>query len=562
VLFLGVLVVAYFGARVFLSSRYIADAVVSFLSERLNCDIVVERAKLDPFSALYLKGFSLSYRKTNKVHDVLRADGVELDFDPLVALGNLRFDSVRLSNASVRLERDSEGWITAGRIITAATFKNPAVLEISANRLNVFLGCCVLPLEEVRANVATALPKVTVRFQGRLYGSMFSGSGSAILREDPQFEGEFRVEPLRIENIQQLSLPSDLKLSGGLECSVFVKGRASSRHVVEKGSYLKLTDVAAVFPGGEKMFSVRKIVLLYQPPVEDKGKPVVRVQFEDGFLDTGIWLHTLDSPDKLIMRNRISAMAFGLPDAVFAVEGDRLLLALPIGEVPLTELKVSITKSGNSVSFDGMKGATCGGEVNGKWVYRRGEGSPRYEVTLRFARINFSELIARTSLSRCRVRGTLSGQLKFASKAFGAAEPSGEGFLQLAMGDVWQFPVFSEIPKALGLSPEETRLPQEVHGAFAIEPSGIRFTNLNLTSGALILRGEGSISYNGEVSLRFDVIRKVAREKSLPVFDDLFGFIADAFSTERKRIEVYGNLSGTSVRLVTEAVPLPKGAGR
>ena len=112
------IIVGYLGLRIFLSGHYVTDAVRTRLAQDLNCDVGLSRASMSPMGALVLEKLSLSYRKADGLHEVFSAESVEIEFEPLSLLETrLRVRGLKFHGAALAFERDSEGWLTMGRIM-------------------------------------------------------------------------------------------------------------------------------------------------------------------------------------------------------------------------------------------------------------------------------------------------------------------------------------------------------------------------------------------------------------------------------------------------------------
>lgn len=547
------------GLRIFLSSHYMKEAVRTCLGQDLNCEVALSRAGLSPMGTLVLENLSLSYRKADGLHEVFKSDRAEVEFEPLSLFeSRLRFTALRFRGAALALERDSEGWLTLGRIVRPAANRPGFSVTVQATDSTLRVGDASVPVEFFSAQVSRAKDRVdlVVKESSLLDGGV-EGSGHVMMQEDPLIHGEFKFRGISLASLFGENKEPGLDVRGVASCDLVVDGRASSAQLLTPGSRLAIKDFSVALSEGPSGKPSAPIVAASRL---DLCAASSRVGGGALLLDLAAEQPEISLPGLLACRGqaglipasqRAAALLSKMDRIEVNMSGSRLRVQHPRLSAVTEKFEGRLMKTGEKVSLQGFKARLWGGDIEANaslgqltmnWLVEGNVGIK--DLGLQNAPpLAFRPEAASEPAKVVKLGGWLSGEFTFRARR--QAEPvfTGNGSVAVRRAQLWDLPVFACVAGKLALPAEATGEPQEFRGAFAADGDKLSFSRLELASDRVKLFGRGTAQYSGSLDLDFGL--NVMPRKQEPG-QGLFGLFG---AGQKHRASVSGYLDSPEATL-------------
>ncbi len=124
-----------------------------------------------------------------------------------------------------------------------------------------------------------------------------------------------------------------------------------------------------------------------------------------------------------------------------------------------------------------------------------------YTIDLKIDGVNVNKLVADTTLKEKKISGDLSSKFAVAGNLLDLDSIRGSGWIHIKNGYLWEIPVVRGIGQALLLRGFEKVIFDEAGGDFTIEHKFLETNNLKLWSNQVVLTGEGSLDFSGNIDL-------------------------------------------------------------
>ena len=534
------LAIAYFAFKLFLSGSYVRSCVIESLADKFNCNLAVDSATLGR-DHLIIRGFTLSYRKSRQVHHVARIGKIIVHFRPHPFFKTGAFDSVQIEDAVVTVARDSEGWVTIGRIISPGARFAAKAFDVDVRYLQLNVGEKSLPIESATLKVTTAWPKVTAQIaDATVLNGAATGKVWFTIEEDAMMGAEIQAGRIDLAEVTRTANTGDLALAGQAACTLRLEGRASSPAWVRKGSSLAVDGLAVGLRGGQSVFQAKKVALVMYQDESPREGLALKARLADSFLNVAPWVQLCDTPRDLLMRQRVEELFRGSPYFHMRLDGTSLRLIYKNLILPLDRCLGTVQHYGEPVIFRDIIADMAGGKVEAYWKHRGTDTAPRYDGQATVSGVSVAQLIRNSSLRGRNIDGTLSGAVEFSTTASASGGIEGKGNLQIRNATLWALPILEQVQRAAKLAGRTDGRNPILTAQLALDKDWVRLDPIHLRDGSVEITGNGEIYHSGEVDLHLQVTSKEALQKNVPVIDDVVGIFSDAFSRKVQAIRVTG----------------------
>ena len=580
---LCVIIAGYLGLRIFLSSHYVTEAVRTRLAHDLNCDVNLSRASLSPMGTLILENLSLTYRKADGLHQVFTADLVEVEFEPMSLLETrLRFMGLKFSGAALALERDSEGWLTLGRIVRPIGNRPALSLVVEASDSVLRVGEATVPVDFFRAEVSRTGDRVDVFVkEGALLGGGVEAGGYVMMQEDPSIHGEFKFRGISLSRLFRENKEPVFDVQGEASCEIVVNGRASSPNLLTTGSHLAVKDFSLALSERGSGKEPGPIVAVSRLDLRSTSSPM---EGRAMILDMAAERPEISVPGLLACRNhvglipasqRVAALMSRIDKIEVNITGSGLKIQHPRASAATEKFDGRLTKSGESVSLQGFKARLWGGDIEGDASFYRSDTNwfVKGHVDLKDVGLQnaaplsvgeedvFAPTAGRTAGFKAsrpaglgdkntpaasaaatasppktvKLGGWLTAGFDFQARS--QAEPvfTGDGNVSVRRAQLWDLPVFACVATLLKLPEGATSIPQEFRGAFSADSDKMTFLRIELVNDHVKVFGKGVARYSGDVDLDLGL------NVTLPKSDSSRGLLKIFEPSQRYRVSVNGD---------------------
>ncbi|NOZ23790.1 MAG: AsmA-like C-terminal region-containing protein [Planctomycetes bacterium] len=540
--FICILAVLYFALKLLLAGSYVTASVVDSLSRTFNCNVRIDGACLS-YNRLTISGLTLSYRKARAIHEIVKIGTMTVGFSPSAFFNRGVFRTIEIDNVSLTIERDSEGWLTFGRIIKPSATLATKSFPIRVRDLRIFAENKCIPVKSATVKVTSAWPRVDVELvEAAIHDGKATGRGWFALEEDPRLEASLTANGVALQDPLLPPAAGDLRLTGTVSCNLLFSGTASSPFLMKEGSWLTAKDVSARIGDRPPVFETDLATLTLERREGKTKRAEIRANLGRTLLDVTPWLHSRDTADHLLVRQRIRGLFQGCPDFAAALLGGKTRLAYETFSLPLDSFSGEALSSGNAVSFKGITALIDRGRIEASWYHQGADMASACDGRVQVHDVDIRRLIEGTTLRDRALRGALSGELRFAQTP-AAAGPTGTGAIQITNARLWSLPILDAVAREAKLPASRPGGPGELHAAFALDKDLLRFTRIDFKDGNVAITGVGEIYHSGEVDLHLQVALKVPHRKNVPVVDDFVELLNDAFATKRSSVHVTGTFA-------------------
>ncbi|MEW6357942.1 MAG: hypothetical protein AB1696_16530 [Planctomycetota bacterium] len=552
-----ILAALYFALKILCAGGYVTAFVVDALSKKFNCDVKIDGACLS-YNRLTISGLTFSYRKAGAIHEVARIGTLVVHFSPGPFFHKGVFHSVDLNDVALTVERDREGWLTFGRIVEPRASLATKSFPMTVQGLRIFVENKCIPVTSAALKVTSAWPKVNVELvEAVILNGKADGRGWFAMEEDPRLDASLTIAGIALQDPSLPPAPGDLRLKGAVSCNLIFGGTASSPFLLKDGSWLTAKDVSASMGDRGPIFETDVATLTLQRREGKTTRAEIKVNLGKTLLNVTPWIHSRDTPDHLLVREKIEGLFRGCPDFAAALLGANTRLVYETFTLPLDSFSGEALSVGNTVMFRDIKAAIGRSRIDASWRHQGADAMSTYDGHIKVSDLDITRLIEGTSLQNRKMRGVLSGELRFAQAPTAGGGPKGEGSLRIANAEIWSLPIFELAAREAKLPPNRPRGPAQLIATFDLDKDMLRFTQIDFKDETVTITGAGEVYHSGEVDLELQVTSKEPRQKNVPVIDDLVGVFDGALAAKPASIHV----TGTFIAPVATSAP-PRPAGR
>jgi hypothetical protein len=522
---LCVLVAGYFGLRIFVSGHHVAEAVRERIAHSLNCTVRLSGANLSPMGTMILKDLDLSYRKADGLHQVFRADSVEIEFEPLSLLdSHLRLTAVKFTGAALAVERDSEGWLTLGRIVRSMDKRPALTLTVEARDSVVRVGDYAVPVDFFGAEVSRTGDRIDVYVtEGLLLGGGLEGNGYITLEEDPRIHAEMKFRGISLPRLYGENKEPAFDVQGEASCEIFADGRASSRSLLGANSRLAIKNFSVALTESEKGKGPSPIVSVGGLDLRPASAPItsnvmnLTLALERPKVSIQGLLACRHHVGLIPAGERVNQMMARLDQVAVAFSGDGLEIQYPRLSATTEKFAGRLSKDKGNVSLEGFKAHVWGGDVEASARCHRSETSWLADGRVDVKNLglqNAGPLVldqegqapgAPVPSLAFKPGGWLTGDFSFSARSQAEQVFTGTGNAAIQRAQLWGLPAFACVAALLKIPSDATSAPQDFRAAFAADGDKVSFSRVDLTNDRVKVLGKGSVRYSGDVDVDFDL---------------------------------------------------------
>ena len=535
----------YFTLKLLLAGSYVTSSVVDSLSKKFNCNVKIGGASLS-YNRLTVTGLTLSYRKARAIHQVAKIGTMVVHFSPGAFFSKGAFRRIDLDNVALTVERDSEGWLTFGRIVEPRATLSTKSFPIHIRGLRLFLENKCIPVKSATVKVTSAWPRVDLELvEAAVHNGKATGRGWFAMEEDPRLEATLSANGIALQNPSPAPAAGDLHLTGAVSCNFLFSGTASSPFVMKEGSWLTAKDVSARIGDRQPVFETDLATLTLERRESKTKRAEIRANLGKTLLNVTPWIHPRDTADHLLVREKIEGLFRGCPDFAATLLGAETRLIYEGTVFPLDSFSGQVLSVVNTMAFRDIKGVIGRGRIEASWRHKGIDMAATYNGRVEMHDVKIMRIVQGTSLRDRTLDGMLSGDLRFA-QAPAAGGPKGTGTLRITNAKLWSLPVLEAVGREAKLPAPRPDRPAELLGVFGMDKDMLRFTHIDFNDGSVRIAGAGEIYHTGELDLHLQITSKQPHQKNVPVVDDFVGLLNDAFSTKRSSAHVTGTFAAPS----------------
>jgi len=181
------------------------------------------------------------------------------------------------------------------------------------------------------------------------------------------------------------------------------------------------------------------------------------------------------------------------------------------------------------------------------------EGLP-FNAKLSIEDLNLKKLNEDSLKLNQEIAGNLAAELSAQGNLKALKEISGEGWLEVTEGKLWELPLFKGLAGIIEIPGVEKNVFKEAHGNFIIKNQALTTKDLQLISKRITLNTAGSIYFNGNLDLHIKTeFPKDSAEATIGL-DKLQDVLLKGASSLVKEIQVTGSLKKPEYKVVPVAM--------